>query len=146
MEPRKVLRRLQRKSLHKSLHKTFALQLQKNFVEIKIWVDFYFNLKVQSCKLYDNKYMIASIQIKNTEIFTFISVLVLKLLSRKVLFTNRLLFTKVANFTGQLLQNYVIGMRNFQDTFETLKRSFISAFSICMTVPLIFWNARGGKG
>ena len=28
-------------------------------------------------------------------------------------------------------------MRNFQDTFETRKRSFISAFSIGMTVPLI---------
>ena len=27
-------------------------------------------------------------------------------------------------------------MRNFQDTLETRKRSFISAFSICMTVPL----------
>ena len=27
-------------------------------------------------------------------------------------------------------------MRNFQDNFETRKRSFISAFSICMTVPL----------
>ena len=27
-------------------------------------------------------------------------------------------------------------MRNFQDTFETRKRSFISTFSICMTVPL----------
>ena len=27
-------------------------------------------------------------------------------------------------------------MRNFHDTFETNKRSFISAFSICMTVPL----------
>ena len=27
-------------------------------------------------------------------------------------------------------------MRNFQDTFETRKRPFISAFSICMTVPL----------
>ena len=27
-------------------------------------------------------------------------------------------------------------MRNFQDTFKTRKRSFISAFSICMTVPL----------
>ena len=27
-------------------------------------------------------------------------------------------------------------MRNLQDTFETPKRSFISAFSICMTVPL----------
>ena len=24
--------------------------------------------------------------------------------------------------------------KNFQDTFETCKRSFISAFSICMTV------------
>ena len=28
-------------------------------------------------------------------------------------------------------------MRNFQDTFETRKRSFISAFSICMTAPLM---------
>ena len=27
-------------------------------------------------------------------------------------------------------------MRNFQDTFETRKPSFISAFSICMTVTL----------
>ena len=27
-------------------------------------------------------------------------------------------------------------MRNFQDTFGTLNQSFISAFSICMTVPL----------
>ena len=27
-------------------------------------------------------------------------------------------------------------MSNFQDTFETRKRSFISTFSICMTVPL----------
>ena len=29
-----------------------------------------------------------------------------------------------------------MGMQNFQDTFETHKRSFISAFSICMNVPL----------
>ena len=28
-------------------------------------------------------------------------------------------------------------MRNFQDTFEHFVRSFISAFSICMTLPLI---------
>ena len=28
-------------------------------------------------------------------------------------------------------------MRKFRGTFETPKRSFISAFSICMTVPLI---------
>ena len=27
-------------------------------------------------------------------------------------------------------------MQNFLDTFETSKRSFMSAFSICMTVPL----------
>ena len=27
-------------------------------------------------------------------------------------------------------------MQNFQDTFETRKRSFMSAFSICVTVPL----------
>ena len=28
-------------------------------------------------------------------------------------------------------------MRNFQDTFETRKRSFISGFSVCITEPLI---------
>ena len=28
-------------------------------------------------------------------------------------------------------------MQSFQDTFETRKRSFIGAFSIWMTVPLI---------
>ena len=42
-----------------------------------------FQLKVQSCKSYNNKYMIASIQTTNTEVFPFISVLVLKLLSQK---------------------------------------------------------------
>ena len=46
-------------------------------------------LKVQSCKLYDGKYMIASTQITNAEIFALIAVLVFKLLSRKVLFINR---------------------------------------------------------
>ena len=47
-------------------------------------------LKVQSCKLYSNKYMIASTQvITNTEKFSFIAVLVLKLLSRKLLFIDR---------------------------------------------------------
>ena len=45
-------------------------------------------LKVQSCKLYNNKYMITATQITNTEIFVFIAVLVYKLLSRKVLFIN----------------------------------------------------------
>ena len=46
-------------------------------------------LKVQSCKLYDNKYMIALTQITNTEIFSFIAVVVFKFLSHKVLFINR---------------------------------------------------------
>ena len=46
-------------------------------------------LKVQSCKLYNNKHTIVSKQITNIEIFAFIPVLVFKLLSRKVLFINR---------------------------------------------------------
>ena len=29
-------------------------------------------------------------------------------------------------------------MRNFQDTLETRKRSFVSDISVCMTVPLNF--------
>ena len=42
-----------------------------------------------ACKLCNNKYIIASTQIKNTENFAFIAVLVFKLLNRKVLFINR---------------------------------------------------------
>ena len=44
---------------------------------------------VQSCKLYNNKYMMALTQITNTEIFTFIAVLFFKLLSGKYLSINR---------------------------------------------------------
>ena len=47
------------------------------------------HLQIPSCKLYNNKYMIVSTQIANTEIFAFIALLILKLLSRKVLFINR---------------------------------------------------------
>ena len=48
-----------------------------------------------------------------------------------------LLFIKIANLTRKSLQNNKkVGMRNFQDTFETSNRSFIGDFSICMTVPL----------
>ena len=50
---------------------------------------FSFTLKVPSCKLYNKKYMIVSTQITDTETFTFIVVLVVKLLIRKVLFINR---------------------------------------------------------
>ena len=46
-------------------------------------------ITLQSCKLYNNKYMIGSTQITNNEIFAFIAVLVFTLLSRKVLFINR---------------------------------------------------------
>ena len=46
-------------------------------------------LKVQSCKLYNNKYVIASTQITDTEIFVFIAVIDFKLLSCKVLFLKR---------------------------------------------------------
>ena len=46
-------------------------------------------LKVQSCQVYNNKCMIASTQITNTEIFTFVAVRVFQLLNRKALFINR---------------------------------------------------------
>ena len=49
-------------------------------------------LKVQSCKLCNNKYIIASTQIINTDFFAFIAALVFKLLSSKVLFINRKIF------------------------------------------------------
>ena len=32
-------------------------------------------------------------------------------------------------------------MRNFNTTFETRKRSFISVFSICITVPLNYYQS-----
>ena len=89
--------------------------------------------------------MIASTQITNTEIFAFIAVLVFKLLSRKILFVNwkdNRNCWKVDYFLRKKeisRENYskIVGTWNFQRTFETRKRSFISAFSICMTVPLI---------
>ena len=46
-------------------------------------------LKLQSCKLYNSKYIIAFTQITNTEIFAFKAVVVFKLLNHEVLFTNR---------------------------------------------------------
>ena len=60
--------------------------------------------------------MIDSTQITIIEIFAFTTVLVFELLSRNILFykqkrqyklsKSRLLFKKIANFTGKLLQNY----------------------------------------
>ena len=57
--------------------------------------------------------MIGSTQITDTKMFAFIAVLIFKLLSRKVLpyylavlLKSRLLFKKITNFTGKLLQNF----------------------------------------
>ena len=47
------------------------------------------DLKVQSCKLHSSKYMTASTQIANTDVFAFIAVLIFKLFSRKVLFLKK---------------------------------------------------------
>ena len=70
---------------------TVGILLETNLSRIVILLPAYIMLclTVQSCKLYNNKYMIASAQITNIEIFAFIFVLVFKLLSRKVLFINR---------------------------------------------------------
>ena len=46
-------------------------------------------LKVQSCTLYNNKYIIVLAQIRHTDIFTFKAVVVFKLLNHDVLFKNR---------------------------------------------------------
>ena len=61
-----------------------------NYVNLlKIWKFKNDISKVQSCKLYNNKYLIALTEITNSEIFAFSSVLAFKLLSCKVLFINR---------------------------------------------------------
>ena len=52
-------------------------------------IEFNIALKVQSCKLYNDKYIIALTQITNTEIFAFKAAVVFKLLNHDVLFTNR---------------------------------------------------------
>ena len=89
-----------------------------------------------------NKYMIALPQITNTSIFTFIAVLVFKLLSRKVLFINRknnknlksrLLFKTIAISRVNYCKIIHSWNEKFSGYFETRKRSLISAFLICST-------------
>ena len=63
----------------------FKCTKARNLDKINNWT----TLETQSCKLYNNKCMIPLTQITNFEIFTFIAVLVFKLLSPKVLFINR---------------------------------------------------------
>ena len=69
--------------------------------------------------------MIASTQITNTEIPTFIAVY------NFVYKKNRKLNEKI---TAKL---YAVEMRNDLNGFEIRKQSFVSAFLICMNVPLI---------
>ena len=80
--------------------------------------------------------MIASVQIRDAEIFAFIAALVFKLLICKVLFINRKDNRNCKSHRQITAKLQILGMRNFQDTFEAGKRSFVSAISICMTVPL----------
>ena len=81
--------------------------------------------------------MIVSTQITSTVIFVFADFLVSKLLRGKVLFINRKEKTVKTvksrlHWAGYVLRKEKItakfGMRNFQDTFETRKQSFISIF------------------
>ena len=62
----------------------FIANAAKSFLKINIS-----KLKLQTYKLYINKYMIASTQVTNTEIFGFITALLFTLSSRKMLFINR---------------------------------------------------------
>ena len=116
-------------------------KIQKELLKSSLLFKIIENFTGKYCKI------ISASSFKNAEIFAFVFFLVFKLLSCKIVFINRkdsrnyykslLLFIKIANLTRKSLQNNKkVGMRNFQDTFETSNRSFIGDFSICMTVPL----------
>ena len=67
----------------------FRVYLRKRTITVLKWIFWSEQLKVQSCKLYKNNYMITSAQMKNNEVFAFITVLVFTLLTHKILFMNR---------------------------------------------------------
>ena len=54
-----------------------------------IWYLQVFFIKIQSCDLYNNKYMIASIQITQNEVFTSRAVEAFKLVGNRVLFIDK---------------------------------------------------------
>ena len=54
-----------------------------------IWYLQVFFIKIQSCDLYNNKYMIASIQITHNEVFTSIAAEAFKLVGNRVLFIDK---------------------------------------------------------
>ena len=62
------------------------LFVEKSLFYLLIEIRNYPWLKLQSCKLYNNKYLIVSTQITNTDIFAFIAAVDFKLMSRKKLF------------------------------------------------------------
>ena len=68
---------------------TWGIIKKENFLYVFWWENAFKLSKVQSCKLYNKNYMVASTQITSAENFAFIAVLVFMLLSRKVLFINR---------------------------------------------------------
>ena len=63
-------------------HCKISSMFDQAFVNIKTY-EFKWRLKVQSCKLYNEKYMIALAPLTNTAISAFMAVLVFKLLSRQ---------------------------------------------------------------
>ena len=74
--------------------------------------------------------MIASVQIKDAEIFAFIAALVFKLLICKVLFINRKDNRNCKSHRQITAKLQILGMRNFQDTF------FLYSFYMGATLAL----------
>ena len=83
-------------------------------------------LKVQSCKSYNSKYMVASIQITNTEIFAFIAVQVFKLLivykqkRHQKLLKSRLLFKSLQNYKQLECEIFRILLKHESDHLSVL--------------------------
>ena len=74
--------------------------------------------------------MIASTQITNAEVL-FIN------RKDKIIVKNWDTFSENSKYPGRITAKLkTVTMWKFQDAFETRKRSSISAFSICITVPL----------
>ena len=73
--------------------------------------------RLQSCKLHNNKYLIALTEITDSEIFAFLSVLAFKLLSRKIFFINRK--NKI-----NLLAKWNISWVNYLKTINSLNTKF----------------------
>ena len=122
--------------LHSSkirFYRTFSKNLRKKiFFEILTWegharIEVSKGLKAESCKLYNEKFMIASTQKRNTEIFAIIIVLIFKLLSRKVLFINRT-DNKNCQKVGWFLRKYQVSRANYCKIISIWKAKFSGYF------------------